>query len=573
MGGHPLTIRATIMPGVQAAVSTASEGRSGFAPPAIARGHRIAADRETGWVWMAVAIYVAVSGWWLAEDSRVPIWDAGFHVTNGYIDGVALSQGHFAYPFERWDLYPPLVHLLGGVTYLLLGLHPAAMTLASNLVFVPLLAFGCYGAGSIAAGRRAGVLAALFALGSSMFVSMSHEFMIDPPQAAMVAISVWAILASRRFSRPLVSLTAGVLCGLAMLTKETSVIFLGGLLAATFVRGGWRNWRGLLLFAAGVGVIAGPWYLYQWPNLKAEYTSIGQLYVDTLQSPPRFSGRSFAWYFWDLVNQQVGLPLTIAFAIGTVTAVIRSVRTRFRADSVLPELLAGALVGYLGITYLTHKDPRYSLPGLVYVAVLATFWLPSIRRRAWRVAATAVVAGFALINFVGMSTGWGGTRRITISLSGIHDTTQQQVNFLYPGQFTVFQNEGWFRGGPETDGDVPALIEGLHRLGITELSADGYTANAPDFNEAGISPYANEDGIQIGGPTASPTSAFLLLGPPTRHNPRPCGRLDSGAGIYVVQGSTAGFNSVTMDDPSNPHRQYRFICPGRPSYLWPRAGS
>ena len=551
--------------GVQTAVPTASSGRVAVAPRVIGATRGIRVSREAGWVWLAVAINLAVCLWWLAVNNRIPIWDAGFHLTNAYVDGIALSHGHIAFVFERWTLYAPLVHLLGGMTYVLVGLHPMAMTFASDLVFVPLLAFGCYGVGSIVSGRRAGVLAGLFALGAPMFVSMSHEFMMDPPQAAMISVSVWAILASRRFARPGVSVTAGVLCGLAMLTKETSVLFLAGIVAAAFVRGGWRNWRGLILFAVSGAVIAGPWYVYQWHNLTAEYTSIGQLYVSSLQSPPRFSLGSFGWYLWDLVNQQLSLVMALAFLGGVVVAVVRCVRTRFTADSVLPELLAGAGFSYLAITYLTHKDPRYSLPGLVYMAVLGTFWLPSIRRRAWRTAALAAVMGFAAVNFVGMSTGLGGTHRLAVSLPSARNDS-----LIYTRQLAIYQNQGWLYGGPEQDGDVPALLKGLRAMGINQLSADGYTANAPDFNQTGIAPYASEDGIAtfaIANPTND--SVFLILHAPKPGEPRPCGRLRWGAGIYAIRGPRPGFDPVTMRDPGNPRQQYQFVCPGRAPVKWP----
>jgi hypothetical protein len=552
--------------GVQAAVTTAGEDRLSLPPRWIARSRRIHTSREAAWVWLAVAVFLAVSGWWLAVDSRVPIWDAGYHVTQSYLAGMDFSHGHFGLPLERWDLYPPLLYVVGGLAYVVLGPHPAAMTLVLDLVFVPLLAFGCYGVGSNVAGRRAGLLAALFALGSAMFVSMSHEYMIDPAQTALVAVSVWAILASRRFSRPGVSALAGVLCGLSLLTKETSAVFLAGTVAVTFARGGWRNWRGLLFFCAGAGVVAGPWYVYQWPHIKAEYTGIGQLYVNSAQSPPRFTVRNFAWYLWNLVNQQEGLPLTLAFAIGTVTAIVRIVRGRVADDSALPEVLAGGVIGYLAMTYLTHKDPRYSLPALVYVAVLGTFWLPSISRRGWRVAATSFVLGFAAITFVGMSTGLGGTHRLAISLPGA-----RQDNTIYPGQLTIYQDEGWLRGGPKRDGDVPALLKGLHQQGITQISADGYTANAPDFNLAGLSPYAAKYGIGAAtAPSQAADSAYLLLHVPKPGDPPPCGRLDSGAGIYIIRGPVTGLDTVTMRDPSNPRRQYLFMCPGRQLYPWPR---
>lgn len=109
-------------------------------------------------------------------------------------------------------------------------------------MFVPLLAVSCFGVGRLVYGSDlAGLLAALFALGTPMIISEFHEFLLDPQQAAIVAASVWAILACRGFERPGVAALAGILSGLAMLTKQTSIVFLAGPLAIVVARGGWRN--------------------------------------------------------------------------------------------------------------------------------------------------------------------------------------------------------------------------------------------------------------------------------------------------------------------------------------------
>ena len=368
---------------------------------------RLVCDRmsaDAAWLWLAVLVFVGVSFWWLAEDNRIPIWDAASHIMFAFVDGSALAQAKLSLPFTVYTTYPPLVHLVGGVSDVLLGLHPMAMTMASNLVFVPLLAFGCYGVGNIVGGPRAGLLAGLFGLGTPMFVSMMHSFMVDTPQAAMVAVAVWAVLASRRFARLGPSVLAGVICGLAMLTKETSVVFLAGLLVAVLVRGGWRNWQGLIGFAVALGVVAGPWYVYHWRDLTQTYSQIGQLYVNSLQSPPRWSIRNFGWYFWNLVNEQALLPFTLAMLAGIAVAVRRCIRDRFTSESVLPELLAGLAVSYVGMTYLTHKDPRYTLPALVYVSVLGTFWIATRAPGRTRTLLTGGIIAIAVINFVGMSS-------------------------------------------------------------------------------------------------------------------------------------------------------------------------
>jgi hypothetical protein len=555
-----------MMAAVEAELASAYAGRS-------AGRRRITTTRAwsvintpAGWLWLAVVAFVAVSAWWMSQDNRVPIWDAGSHLNIAYLYGTELADGKFWAPFEIYTTYPPLVHLVGAVTYLLVGMHPIVMMMASNIVFVPLLAFGCYGTASIVAGPRAGLLAGLFALGSPMVPSMFHSFMVDTPQAAMVAVSIWAILASRRFERAGVSVGAGALCGLAMLTKETSVVFLAGILAAVFLRGGWRNWRGVLGLAIALGVVAGPWYVNHWSQMIGTFTSIGQLYVNPLQSPPRWSVRSFGWYSWNLVNQQVGLPLAVAFLVGAGVAIIRSVRDRLSTGSVLPDLLVGGLVSYLGVTYLTHKDPRYSLPALVYVAVLGTFWLPGIRRPGVRIAVTSLVVGFAVINFVGMSFGIGDNARVAISFPGA------QNNFLYTWKLTLYQDQGWLRGGPGHDADVPALIRRFKNTGVTQVGVDPVTADGIDFSMHGIQPYGDMMGISVStASTQTRTSLFMFVHVPRPGDPAPCQRLTGGGGIYAVRGPTAGLDTTTLRDPADPDVQYAFVCPGRTLTMWPPA--
>ena len=134
------------------------------------------------------------------RDARVPDYDSGIHMNAAFVYKEYFAQGDFSGPFQLFDGYPPLVRVLGAITILSVGMHPMALVLSSNVVFVPLLAFGCFAVGRIVAGPRAGLLAAVFALGSPMFVSMMHQYDLDPPQAAMVAMTMWAILASGRLN-------------------------------------------------------------------------------------------------------------------------------------------------------------------------------------------------------------------------------------------------------------------------------------------------------------------------------------------------------------------------------------
>ncbi len=54
-----------------------------------------------------------------------------------------------------------------------------------------------------------------------MVLSMFHVFLLDAPLAGSIAIAVWALLASERFSHRPQSIIAGALLGLALLIKPT----------------------------------------------------------------------------------------------------------------------------------------------------------------------------------------------------------------------------------------------------------------------------------------------------------------------------------------------------------------
>ena len=135
--------------------------------------------------------------------------------------------------------------------------------LAENLVFATLLALGCYKVGRLAFSPLAGLLAVVFAFGSPLIAAQFHVFMTDAPEAAMVAVSVWLVIASEGFTKLRTCALAGVAVGLGMLTKEPFPIFVLGVGLVTLGRGGRRAWPGVVVFAAIALMIALPWYVHE----------------------------------------------------------------------------------------------------------------------------------------------------------------------------------------------------------------------------------------------------------------------------------------------------------------------
>src|SRR5215207_8527300 len=165
---------------------------------ATARGRpvdRAAAPARRGWLrlgvsrwspsaWGAIAVtatFIAITCWWLSQDSTVPSADPASHL-NEIVGIRELVVGLDPIGLlERPAVYPPVVYLVGVLGTLLRPASVGAPILAANLVFVTMLALGCYVTGRIAYGRAVGFLAVVFALGSPLLIEQFHVFMLDAP--------------------------------------------------------------------------------------------------------------------------------------------------------------------------------------------------------------------------------------------------------------------------------------------------------------------------------------------------------------------------------------------------------
>jgi hypothetical protein len=419
-----------------------------------------------------------------------------------------------------------------------------AAVLTANVVFVPLLALGVYGTGTVATGdRRVGALAVAFTLASPMIIGLFHEFMLDAAQAALVAVSVWLLLLTDRFRRLELSALAGVAVAAGFYSKATFVLFVAGVVAMLLLRGGWRNWRGFAVFSLVSLVLIEPWYFLHWHDLKSMTGGAAQaqmvMWYDSVPYPDRWSPADFAWYWWALVNNQLFLPLVLLALTGIVVALVRWVRTR-RADGYMPELLAGLVVSYLGITFISLNDPRYTLPAMVFLAVLGTAWIVRLSRR-WMLTATAVLAGLFVVNTVMVNTGFGGTVRI--------DLPSEKASPISENRFTVFSENGYVAGGsaPDRDGGRPrgllALLKRARADGAQQIYFQPESLNGGGYTLAALTVYADLADLRVigfTGPDAEqlgPDDLFVFREAPDQvKDGRPCMISWDGTGIFMLKG-------------------------------------
>ncbi len=502
-------------------------GMSRSAPPAVAAG--------------AAVLFVALSFWWLARDRAMPYGDAGFHIATALEFHDAIVNGHWAEPFTwHQDVYPPLTPLLGAVGLFVGGRTVAAPVLAENLVYVPLLALACYGIARRAYNPLAGCLAVVFALGAPLIAEQFHVLMLDAPLTALVAATVWLVLESERFRRVPIAASAGVVVGFGLLSKQTFPLYVAGFIFIVLLRNrGWRNVRGLGVFVAAAVLIAAPWYVDHAAQLHRTLLDAGtEINVPPLAKPPVLSIASLDWYFWALANGVLFTPLLAFAAIGVVAAAIAAVRRRRRPD-VAVELLGGLTLAFAAITAMPHKDVRYAMPLLAFLAVLGTGWITRLRP-----ALRALPIG-ALALAVAAST-MGATFGVGPAYSGLlpgnwHAPLGQGVMPL--NRFTIYTNHDYMVSGPRRAGDLLGLFHELRDAGVREVTIFRSQAAQEDidYNPNGLRLFLRL--ARLGLPSAGASPAVLgsrlatLIHGGTFGTGRPCVLLPGGdGGVWIRLG-------------------------------------
>jgi 4-amino-4-deoxy-L-arabinose transferase-like glycosyltransferase len=485
------------------------------------------------------AAFVLVTVWWLTQDRRVPVFDPGLHEGFAFYFHDQMAAGHPFVWFDYWTQYPPLVHLIGAIATFIAGKNVWPGVMAQNLVFVPLLSLGCYGTAKLVyRNELAGLLAVAFALGTPMIVSQFHVFMVDAPETAMVAVSVWLLLASRGFERVGTSALAGVAVGLGLMTKESFVAFVAGVVVVTLVRGarGWRtNWRGLAAFAALVLVIAAPWYIHHWSDvqhLRRLTSADGFSDAPGSNYPHRYSTKNAGWFLWSGLNYQNLAPLLAFSAVGVTTAVVRLVRRR--AEPLTIDLMVGGLVAWAGFTYSLPHDPRYSLPALVFLAAFGAGWITLLHGRA-RIVGAAALGAVVFVNFVAVNTGLGW-HRLSIKLPGA-----PTASFLHERELTLYSDLGYVYGKPIKSGDLLGVMRHLHHEGARKIRWDFGAANTGPFNNEGLAAFAQMAHLALDQTTAppGPDVAYLLLSSPVPGR-QPCRHLPEHIDVWVTLGDPKG---------------------------------
>lgn len=353
-----------------------------------------------GWVVILLlsALLWGVNLVWLVNDTRPPVWDMALHQAYaiGYLDPSA--SGAF---WEKSGNYPPLVHLVIAILFFIFhpGPHIAAF---ANLPATLILFWAVYELAHDLAGERAALWACILTALVPYLIWMSRETVLDYWLSALFAAALVFLRKTEGFRSRRWSLAFGILIALGMLTKWFFAgLIMFPLLYVYFKNRVWSDSKSSTNAADSMivaGLLASVWYLPNIPRL-VQYFPQNAAIGAREGEPPILSLQSFIYYLRLLEGYQLFAALSIFLAL----SVFWAWKKHLIRDWLF--LFFGIAGGWLVMTLLRTKDPRFTMPLLGPLMIIPGAWIQSWRRDRLR---DLLLTGFvALLCFQAYAANFG----------------------------------------------------------------------------------------------------------------------------------------------------------------------
>ena len=302
--------------------------------------------------------------------------------------------------------YPPGYFILGGISHALLGYSKLNLT-GVNFLFLALGALSIFGIGRRQGSDRTGLLAALLFLlfpVVAMFARIpSREICV----AAMVAMSVFALVASRHLNSRSMAVLFAVAFSAGMMIKWVCVGFVFFPALHTLIESaviGRRSsapgkllglnktqWTNMLIAVVLIFALLAPWYLG-----VADRTDI----VRSVENDPTDTSHLLQrlGFYLKSLNQ-----FPVSPAVGGVLLALVGIGLLGEHRKRQAILYTWVVSGYLVFSLMPHLEIRYILPLLPAVALLAAGGVQTLRPAWLKTAAWVLIFGVGVWQLLSMT--------------------------------------------------------------------------------------------------------------------------------------------------------------------------
>lgn len=336
---------------------------------------------------------------WLSWDNSVPAWDQADYLNGAINYFQALESAEFT-SSEWWRNFWLLSNKIPPLTYILTSPFLAAFGVSQDAamgvmaLYSAVLLLGVYGLGCSLFTPRVGLWAAALCQIIPGLYYYRLEFLLDYPLTAVVTCSFWLLTLwwlrardkkkARQGKSWLIIILFGISLALALLVKQTSVIFLlFPLIWIFFISLKQSRWLSLLQLLIGLSAafpLFFPWYRTNWLLIL---TAGKRATVDSAiaEGDPALNSLAAWTYYGQILPYLLSWSLLIIALLGLIlywrqqNQRLMPGETKFKFIWLLIFLMGG----YLLSSFNVNKDARYILPLLPTLSLIVALGLLSWR--------------------------------------------------------------------------------------------------------------------------------------------------------------------------------------------------
>ncbi|MGF1460847.1 MAG: ArnT family glycosyltransferase [Leptolyngbyaceae cyanobacterium] len=365
---------------------------------------------EMSRILMMWAISVGIGALWLVMDRTPPAWDEAEHLSLSMNYWWTLTHSNWL-TAEGWrhlwmlsPKYPPVMYLVTAGIHTLVGPGPDRAMLA-NAVFALVLLLSTYTLGWRVFSPAIGVMAAGLTLLMPRLIAVGLDFQLDYAVTALVILSFTCLTCWREaetIGQRWGWISAfGLSYGLALMTKQSALLFLVVPLLWVGLGAGWRRQWGRLgqLLVSGIITLAVmvPWLSVNW---LFQFSILGNTNTASARAEgdPMLNTLAAWTYYWQDLPAAVSWPLLLVPLVGIGLWSVRLLPGR-KSSLLLDGTVSGRLwlfayiMGGYGLwSAIVNKDLRYIAPVLPAIAVLLAWGLACWWRKwPWVTSATCLL--------------------------------------------------------------------------------------------------------------------------------------------------------------------------------------